>query len=679
MKAREKKNSELDDFRQRKIRELEMQSALQKKIGELNARLAAIVESSDDAIIGKDLNGIITSWNKGAERIYGYTAEEAIGRPVSLLAAAGQAPEEADILERIRSGEVVEPFETLRARKDGRQIIVSLTISPVRDGFGGIIGASTIARDITGHKQAEEIIRRQAQTLDQIQDAVVTTDLNGLINGWNRGAERLFACTAKEAIGRHISFVYPEDLHEYLNLEIIGPLREKGELKREVRLKRKTGEEFWALLLLSLLRDEQGEIIGMVGSSVDISEQKDAEGKIRRGQEEWEQTFDAIPDMVAVIDDNHIITKANRAMAEKMGIAREEIIGKFCHTVFHGMKKPPPYCPYDMADTTGREYYEEIFEERLQGYFLISVTPIGSPEGAVKGFVQVCRDISERKKMEERLREAAITDALTGLLNRRGFFALAEQQLRAAGRNRKGLLLLYLDIDNMKEINDRFSHKEGDQALMDTAALLKSTFRESDIIGRMGGDEFAVLLTDPSGPGIERVICGHVQGQLRHHNAQGGRPYPLSLSMGTAYYDPERPCDIADLLTASDAMMYREKKRRKAAGLLFPGVEKRLHDRVPVDSSWWAEIEGFGAADIRNVSSAGLCIATAREMTPYRTFSMRIHTPDQGEVSHEGMVMWTQPSRAGVKSDGKGFPYECGIKFIGLAAGNKNAVAYAES
>src|SRR5688572_21692783 len=119
-------------------------------------QLAAIVESSDDAIVGKDLNGIITSWNKGAERIFGYTAAEAIGNPVSLLAASERLNEMPDILSKIRNGERIEHYETRRRRKDGETIDVSLTVSPIRNASGQIIGASKIARDITGRKRAEK-------------------------------------------------------------------------------------------------------------------------------------------------------------------------------------------------------------------------------------------------------------------------------------------------------------------------------------------------------------------------------------------------------------------------------------------------------------------------------------------------------------------------------------------
>src|SRR5262245_57824814 len=125
--------------------------------GDFEARLAAIVESSDDAIVSKDLNGVIQSWNHGAEKMFGYTPEEAIGRSITILIPTERLPEETEVLNRIRSGRSVEHFETVRQRKDGTLIDISLTVSPIRNAKGEIVGASKIARDITAQKRLRAI------------------------------------------------------------------------------------------------------------------------------------------------------------------------------------------------------------------------------------------------------------------------------------------------------------------------------------------------------------------------------------------------------------------------------------------------------------------------------------------------------------------------------------------
>ena len=172
-------------------------------------------------------------------------------------------------------------------------------------------------------------------------------------------------------------------------------------------------------------------------------------------------------------------------------------------------------------------------------------------------------DITRRKKMEERLKEAAITDDLTGLFNRRGFFTISGKQCKLANRTGRGMALLYMDLDGMKTINDELGHKAGDQALVDTANILKKSFRESDIIARIGGDEFAVLLTELSEPDIEYLIADHLQDNLRIHNKQEGLAYELWLSMGIAHFDPQQPYSIDALISRADSLMYKDKKHHR--------------------------------------------------------------------------------------------------------------------
>ena len=171
-------------------------------------RLAAIVESSDDAIVSKDLNGIISSWNGGAERLFlGYTAEEVIGKPITILIPAERQAEEIEILGRIRRGERVDHFDTVRQRKDRSLVEISLTVCPIKTADGKIAGASKTARDISDRRRAEEHAQRLAAIVEFSDDAIVSKDLNGIITSWNGGAERLFGYTAEEVIGKPITIL----------------------------------------------------------------------------------------------------------------------------------------------------------------------------------------------------------------------------------------------------------------------------------------------------------------------------------------------------------------------------------------------------------------------------------------------------------------------------------------
>jgi diguanylate cyclase (GGDEF)-like protein len=164
--------------------------------------------------------------------------------------------------------------------------------------------------------------------------------------------------------------------------------------------------------------------------------------------------------------------------------------------------------------------------------------------------------------LKEKMRVMSITDELTGLHNRRGFFTLAYQQLKIAKRLNRETLLLSADMDNLKEINDTLGHKEGDRALIDTASILRKTFRESDIIARIGGDEFMVLQIE-SNDGGSGMVTDRLKKNLEIHNAKNEKNFNLSLSVGTVYYDPEVHHSLDELLVCVDKLMYEQKKHKK--------------------------------------------------------------------------------------------------------------------
>ncbi len=166
------------------------------------------------------------------------------------------------------------------------------------------------------------------------------------------------------------------------------------------------------------------------------------------------------------------------------------------------------------------------------------------------------------KRMVAELRALSLVDQLTGLSNRRGFLLLAEQQLRIANRTKRGILLLFADLDGMKRINDTLGHREGDLALAETAEVLRQTFRESDIIARIGGDEFAIVAIEAEKDSAE-ILVRRLRENLAARNGKGVRRYDLSMSLGIARYDPGSPCTLDELLARADKLMYGEKHGRE--------------------------------------------------------------------------------------------------------------------
>jgi PAS domain S-box-containing protein len=240
---------------------------------EKQATLAAIVATSDDAIVSKTLKGIITSWNLAAEKIFGYTEQEAVGRHISLIIPPDRLNEEDFIIGQIAQGSKVDHFETVRRAKDGRTVYISVTVSPIINANGKIIGASKVARDISLNKQTTEKQGMLAAIVGSSDDTIVSKTLEGTITSWNRAAERMFGYTEQEAVGQHISLIIPQ---ERLNEEtyIISEVSKGNKVDHfETERIAKGGKLIPISLSVSPIIDDNGKIIGASKIARDISEE----------------------------------------------------------------------------------------------------------------------------------------------------------------------------------------------------------------------------------------------------------------------------------------------------------------------------------------------------------------------------------------------------------------------
>lgn len=191
-----------------------------------------------------------------------------------------------------------------------------------------------------------------------------------------------------------------------------------------------------------------------------------------------------------------------------------------------------------------------------------------------RALARAIRFAVERQHVRTALHTKALVDELTALYNRRGFVSLARQQIKTAERLSRDVVHIFLDVDGMKQINDTFGHREGDLALLETAALLRSTFRESDVVARVGGDEFAVLALETSNGGTD-ALMQRLTSQLREHNARGHRPYALSFSIGSTRHSAGTPCLLDELLARADEQMYEQKRSRFSTPLAVARAPQR--------------------------------------------------------------------------------------------------------
>ncbi len=251
-----------------------------------NAILAAIVATSDDTIISKNLEGIILSWNPASERMFGYSQEEAVGQHISLIIPPDRIAEEDYIINEVKGGRKVDHFETVRRAKDGRLIPISLTVSPIIDANGRVIGASKIARDISERKRADEKQAVLAAIVETSDDAIVSKTLQGIITSWNKAAEKMFGYTEQEAVGQHITLIIPPERHDE-ETYIIGEIVKGNKIDHFLTIRQaKDGKLIPISVSVSPIMDGRGNIIGASKIARDISEQLSLQAERARHYEE---------------------------------------------------------------------------------------------------------------------------------------------------------------------------------------------------------------------------------------------------------------------------------------------------------------------------------------------------------------------------------------------------------
>lgn len=288
-----------------------------------------------------------------------------------------------------------------------------------------------------------------------------------------------------------------------------------------------------------------------------------SEEALRSSEEKYRSLVESTGDSIYLVDREYRYLFVNAVHLSRLGSSIDAFRGRLYSDV-HSREETKEFV--EIVDTvfrTGESVQHEHLSSRDNRYFLRTLSPVKDVSGRTTAVTVVSKDISSFKQMEERLRALSVTDELTGLYNRRGFFTLFDQFLKMSKRQKKGLHILYADLDNLKGINDTLGHQQGDQALMDAANLFRTTYRESDIIARVGGDEFVVVPVGNTGDNGE-AITSRLQKNVEGHNEKGNRAYTLSVSFGLSYYDPEEPCSVDELLFRADRLMYEQKKAKRS-------------------------------------------------------------------------------------------------------------------
>jgi len=296
----------------------------------------------------------------------------------------------------------------------------------------------------------------------------------------------------------------------------------------------------------------------------EIRDRNWTEDALLASEEKYRSLVESAEDSIYLVDRDYKYLFMNRKHQARINVPLKDILGQ-PYSRLHSKEETSFFeSNIDRVFEAGQPIEVEHRSERDGNYFLQTMSPVKDLTGKVTAVTVVSKLITDRKRMEDRLRIMSLTDDLTGLYNRRGFFALADQQLKLSIRLKKKMFLLYTDLDNLKTINDEWGHQEGDVALIETANLLRDTFRESDIVARIGGDEFVALpIAENEHDAI--LVVDRLRKNLEAANLTHEHPYNLSISIGMPAFDPEHPCSLDRLLAVGDYMMYEEKNKKRAA------------------------------------------------------------------------------------------------------------------
>ena len=310
------------------------------------------------------------------------------------------------------------------------------------------------------------------------------------------------------------------------------------------------------------IRSADGHISGTVGIAIDITDRKTLYDALQKQNVYFASLFESAPEAIAILDDHDRIMRINGQFSALFGYTEDEAVGTNINTLIVPEELAEEGAAICTKVAGGEGIRAESLRRHKDGHtFWVSLSATRFSAGDEPGKVYAMyQDISARKRAEDELRALLLVDELTGLPNRRAFITLSEQSLKLAIRMGRDVLMIFIDVDHLKYINDTWGHIAGDRALIDTARVLKESCREADIIARLGGDEFVALMTVESDQTAE-LVCDRIKARVEAHNLETPRGHPLSLSVGATRTKSEGTM-LADLLAQADTALYEQKRGR---------------------------------------------------------------------------------------------------------------------
>jgi len=571
--------------------------------------LAVTLQSIGDAVMATDVEGRITRMNAAAEQLTGWSLAEAQLQPLGEVFQTVDVDTRRNLVDPVeqvlQTGKVVARHNhtTLLAR-EGSEHQISTNAAPIRDVGGHTVGVVLVFSDVTEAYQARQALASAADSLER-------TSAMARIGGWELEVRTMQPYWSPETfrihevdppvtppLGEAIAF-YPPESRAQIQPALQAAMEHGTPWDLELPLVTATGRHIWVRTQCSAVL-EGSKVVRLRGAFHDITERKLAEVALRNSTDFNVSVLDSLSEQIAVLDADGVIVAVNAAWRRRAilgGAESEEDLGvgmNYLHVYSQALGSPAD----EDADKSlagirsvlRREVPEFHLEYRCQSpteqrWFRVSVVPM---QGASRGAVVSHTDISERKQAEENTHRLAYFDALTGLPNRRLLVDRIEQALCAAQRGGQVGAILFIDLDNFKQINDARGHSMGDRLLVQVARRLSQQLRGDDSVARLGGDEFVVLIGQlghdlEAGARHARAVADKVREVLEQPYDINGTLYASSGSIGITLF-PKADEGVDDLLREADTAMYRAKSAgRNRIAFFEPEMQAEVEDRLALE------------------------------------------------------------------------------------------------
>ena len=586
------------------VRDITKRKEAEKKLRKARKMFTSLFNSSPEALVYEDLDGTILNINPRFTELFGYTLKEIKGRNINegMIHPPDKIEEGKKLTRRLEYSS----YETIRKKKDGTLFPVLISISPV------IIeekhqGAIALYQDITERKQNEQLHQvlyniskaaNSAISLEQLYP-LIHQELGSIIDTANfyialvdEKEDKIYFpyhvdekdnnfpiirfSTAKTLTAYVIKNGQPllndnNQYEEMINQGILSPWGSTTPQSIWLGVPLKIEDKTIGVMAVQsytnphLYSEKDIKLLEFVSSQVATAiERKKNEEALRESQQEFASLFMNSPEAIVYVDEKGTILNINPRFTKLFGYTLEEIKGRNLDDgMIHSSDKLEEGKRLNKRSSKDYFNYETVRKRKDGTLFPVSISGSNIKiDGQIKGLVATYIDITERKRLEKKLEKLAHFDVLTGCYSRGYGLSLFERQIKSAQRHKTSILLLYLDLDGLKYINDTFGHKKGDKALKEAAKFFKSTLREVDIICRMGGDEFLLIFPDSSLTDVP-LIRERITNKLKEFNKNLNDPYKISFSIGLSCYNPSNPLSIEELIKIADENMYEEKKKQK--------------------------------------------------------------------------------------------------------------------